>query len=166
MKIQPCTAAEENNFYIWWLKRKIWWHHLEFFLGAEEELEEVGVHPTCKICPRGSCLTLLSLYSFLVPSWDDSPLLSSSCWRCCSSGRVSQLLPFVGLLSIDRRRRGKKADVEGQDIKTQELWKYCRAISCTWDLLCLSDLPCTFQKRAGNKSILPVQKAEENKYFS
>lgn len=37
-------------------ERKIYWHHPEFFLGAEEELEEVGAQPTCKICSWGSFL--------------------------------------------------------------------------------------------------------------
>lgn len=146
-------------------ERKIRWHHPELFLGAEEELEEVGAQPTCKICPwvprlPCSAYTLFSsLAQMAVHSW--SAPVEDVLAECFLPASASCRF-VVYWQEVERKQR----DVEGQNIKTSELWKDCSAISCTKHLWCLSDLPCTFQKWAGNKSILPVQKAEEKKYFS
>lgn len=45
-------------------EKKLYWNYTELFLGAEEELEEVGDQPTFKVCLRGSWVALVSLCSF------------------------------------------------------------------------------------------------------
>ena len=44
--------------------KKLCCNYTELFVGAEEELKEVGAQPTFKICLWGSWVALVSLYSF------------------------------------------------------------------------------------------------------
>lgn len=108
MKIQPCTAEKEIHCYIW-LKRE---KYVGIIQNSSWVLRKNWKKWELRPRPWGSWLTLLSLYSFLISGSASSSLLSSSCWRCCS-GRVSELLPLVGSLSIDRRWRRKKGMRKG-----------------------------------------------------